>query len=100
MTFSYTQSELDNALSGYFASQKPLILREFPSKRKRKYLVLTHIVKLFDEDVIYTEEDVNQILIGVFPDFVTLRRELIDFGFMEREKDCSKYWINKKRLDT
>ncbi|MBN2540047.1 MAG: DUF2087 domain-containing protein [Bacilli bacterium] len=98
--FQYTESESNNALSGYFVSKEPLILREFPSKQKRKYLVLTHIIKVFDENTIYTEEEVNDLLINIFPDFVTLRRALIDFKFMEREKDCSKYWINKKRLDT
>ncbi len=93
--FDYTETELQKALVGYFNSVDPLILREFPSKQKRKYLVLLHIVKKFDPNKEYIESEVNDILEEVFDDFVTLRRALVDYRFMERTKDCSRYWLKK-----
>lgn len=96
--FEYTKKELDNALTGYFISEYPLRLREFPSKQKRKYLVLQYIIRLFDESKEYTESEINLILEPVFSDFVTLRRTLIDYKMMSRTRDCSTYWVNKKKV--
>ncbi len=91
--FDYKASELENALTGYFISVEPLRLREFPSKQKRKYLVLLHIVKAFEASKKYTEEEVNDILFNIYPDFATLRRALVDYKFLERTKDCKQYWL-------
>jgi len=50
-------------------------------------------VKKFDSSEKYTEKEVNQILESVYPDFVTLRRYLIEYGFLDRTADGSKYWV-------
>ena len=41
----------------------------------------------------YKEMEVNKIIKPIFDDFVTVRRYLIEYGFMERAKDCSRYWV-------
>jgi hypothetical protein len=37
---------------------------------------------------------VNAILKSVYePDFVSLRRDLVDFGYLRRERGGGKYWL-------
>lgn len=38
------------------------------------------------------EREVNEILKGIYPDFASLRRYLIEYGFFERTRDGSAYW--------
>lgn len=44
----------------------------------------------------YAEKEINHILKKCFPgqfvDFVSLRRKLIDTGFLRRTPDCKEYW--------
>lgn len=94
--FEYTESDKLRVISGYFTSISPLKLRLFPPKQKKKYIVLELISAMFEKDKIYTEKELNLLLKEIYPDFVTLRRGLIDYNFFLREKDCSKYWVNKK----
>lgn len=53
------------------------------------------ITTLFDENKKYSEVEVNEILRPVYDDFVLLRRYLIDYKFLTREKDGSCYYVNK-----
>jgi len=94
--YEYTQTDLDKVLSGYFSSVEPLRLREFPSKQKRQYIALEIIVKTFEPTKEYNEKEVNDILSEIYPDYVSLRRSLVDYQFLERTRDCSKYWVKKK----
>lgn len=94
--FEFNEKDIKNALSGYFYSEEPLKLRQFPSKQKRKYVVLKIILKKFSFSKKYSEKEVNDILSGIYNDFVTLRRALIDFGLMSRKNDGSEYWVNKE----
>ena len=41
----------------------------------------------------YTEKELNTILVESFDDYVTIRRYLIEYGFLDRKKDGSRYWI-------
>lgn len=90
--FEYNESDIIKAKSAYFTNENPLILREFPSKQKKKYIVLKIIVN-YIKDRKYTEKEISELLKTIYPDFVTLRRALIDYGFMGRTKDGSKYWV-------
>lgn len=62
-------------------------------KEKRKIIVLTEIAEQFQKDSKYSEAELNQTLKSNFEDFVTLRRYLIEYGFMDRTTDCSEYWL-------
>ena len=46
----------------------------------------------FEPGRTYTEKEVNGILRDIFDDYVTLRRYLIEYGFLERTRDCRTYW--------
>jgi hypothetical protein len=39
--------------------------------------------------------EVNEIIAGVYADFATLRRELVDYRLLARKSDCSEYWVNQ-----
>ncbi|MDF2520590.1 MAG: Transcriptional regulator [Clostridia bacterium] len=92
--YAATESEREKFLKTYF-DEKLEKLINFPSKEKRKLVVLQHITGKFESDKKYTEKEVSKILEDIYPDFVTIRRYLIEYGFMERTPDGSAYWVKK-----
>lgn len=88
--YATTQAEEAKILSNYIREGK---LTVFPAKEKRKLIVLRYIAGLFAAGRSYSEKEVNEILEGVFSDYVTIRRYLIEYGFMERNRDCSEYKV-------
>lgn len=87
-----TEKEKYEILNKYFVGDR---LKSFPKKQKRKLILLQHIARMFDPEKIYTEREVNDILLKVQDDYVTIRRYLIEYGFMDRKSDGSRYWILK-----
>jgi hypothetical protein len=84
-------NEEQKIISTYFNNSKRLSL--LPKKEKRKLIILKYIRQnYFKEEMHYTEKEINQILIGIYDDFVTLRRDLIDYRFLYRNDDGSLYW--------
>ena len=45
----------------------------------------------FENGVEYTEKEINHKLVNYYEDYALLRRYLVDFGLLERSKDCSVY---------
>jgi hypothetical protein len=60
-------------------------LLTYPSSRYDNLLVLNHIADLFEYDHQYPEAEVNDKLKSVNPDYVGLRRYLVDNGFLKRK---------------
>lgn len=85
--------EKEHIINTCFTSLDPLKLKEFPAREKKKIVILGEIIKLFKKDKEYLEKEVNEILKGVYDDFPLIRRYLIEYGFMDRKKDCSLYWV-------
>lgn len=90
--YEITQQEEQKILSMVFASMQPLRLKTFPPKEKKKVVILRTIAKEFEEGIRYSEVQVNEILKDIYPDYVTLRRYLIEYGYLERTRDGSAYW--------
>jgi len=90
--FDYTEEELQKTLDTYFISKQPLILSVFPPKEKKKYLCLIWMIHAFEFHKTYTEQEVNDIIKEMYHDYVTIRRAMIDYHFMDRFHDGSKYW--------
>lgn len=63
---------------------------DIPAKAQRLKIVLAWLAEQFEPDTQYTELELNRRLKELHPDFATLRRGLVDFGFMERDKGV--YW--------
>jgi hypothetical protein len=61
-------------------------LRQIPAQRKKRVIVLQHLLQRFDPAQTYSEREVNDRLRPANDDVATLRRELVDYGFMERER--------------
>ena len=93
--YMITEEERQKILGNVFSSLEPLKLKVLSAKEKKKIVILTKIVEQFEEGRNYTEPEVNEILMGIYPDYVSLRRHLIEYGFMERTPDGGRYW--KKR---
>jgi len=88
-----TADEVKKTISTYFASENPLKLKSFPARQKKKIIVLGVIAKQFIEKRQYSAKEVDEMLSGIFEDYATIRRYLIEYGFMERIKDGSAYWL-------
>jgi biotin operon repressor len=65
-------------------------LKIIPAQRKKREVVLRHILKQFEPGVRYTEGQVNDILAHFHEDTATLRREMIAYKMMDRAE--GKYW--------
>lgn len=74
-------------------------LTAFPAKRKMKIYCLFYLTEKFDEEKEYTEREINDILLDwhIFADPATLRRELYDYGFLDRSRDGKVYHLTEKR---
>jgi DNA-binding CsgD family transcriptional regulator len=78
----------------YFESVDVLKLERFPKKQKEKLVVLKRIAGVFTTGKDYTESEVNEVLIQIFSDYVTIRRYLIEYKFLEREPGGARYWVH------
>ena len=88
-----TDAEVDKIIKSFFTSLMPPVLKNFSSKEKNKLVILRTIVKQFEPSKRYTEKQVNEILRAIYSDYATIRRYLIEYGFMNRTTDCSEYWL-------
>jgi len=93
-TLDITQEEKEKILKNVFSSLEPLKLKVISSKAKKKEVIYKKIAEQFEKDKKYTEQDVNGMLKQIYPDdFSTLRRGLIEMGYMDRKSDGSEYWL-------
>lgn len=90
--FNITEKEREKVLSTYLDAENGQLIR-FPSKEKKKIVILQHIIKDFETGKEYTEKEVNEIIKQTYADFVTIRRYLIEYGFLDRTRDGSAYWV-------
>lgn len=88
--FNITEAEMEKVLRNYFKDGR---LTAFPAREKRKVMVLLHIARRFEPGKLYSEQEVNEIIKRVYDDYVTIRRYLIEYGYLERKADGSQYWV-------
>lgn len=78
------------------------VLREFtqngrvtqlPTKLKKYMVIVRWIATHFETGVDYTEKQVNAIISKVHDDFATLRRDLVEAGYLQRERGGARYWV-------
>jgi hypothetical protein len=55
-------------------------------------VLLDYLIQAFTPGVDYTEKEVNLIIRRFNVDVAGLRRDLIDAGLLQRERDGSRYW--------
>lgn len=88
-----SEKEVQETLEVMFESLIPLKLKLFPAREKKKIIVLRKIMEQFEKNKKYSEKQINAMLKEIYYDYPTIRRYLIEYGFMDRTKDCTEYWI-------
>lgn len=78
-------------LRDYFAGER---LKQIPVKGKKRAVILDWLAARFEEGARYPEKAVNEIIKRYHEDSATLRRELVDGGWMARENGV--YWRTGK----
>ena len=91
--YMITGEEAEKVRKACFISREPLKLSHFPPKQKKKLVVLRMIADQFETGQEYTEKQVNEIIKSIYDDYVTIRRYLIEYGFMDRTTNCGRYWL-------
>jgi DNA-binding transcriptional ArsR family regulator len=82
-------------LASFFDGER---LRSIPTGDARKLIILSEIARHFQSERTYSEREINGVLKEVYEyDFVTLRRLLVDFHFLNR--DSGVYWVGEGRRD-
>lgn len=69
-------------------------LLAIPTKRRALVVILLDLLVTFERDRVYTEKQVNAHLEQYHPDFARLRRELIDYGYLDRDPHTGRYWLS------
>jgi hypothetical protein len=59
-------------------------LARIPAKRKTRAAALLEVLARFEPGREYGEPEVNAVLLGVHEDFAYLRRELVNYRYLER----------------
>lgn len=92
--YAITETEYSALMKQYLPQGPAGPLASFPRKEKRKIAILRHIAAYFEAGIKYTEKEVNEVLRQFWnDDYVTLRRYLIEYGYLDRTDDCRQYWV-------
>ncbi len=88
--FDISEEERVKTIKSYFIKGR---LKIIPAKEKKKIIILQEIMEKFEKGKKYTRENLNSILKEFYEDYASLRRYLIEYGFMERTSDGKIYWV-------
>lgn len=91
--FNITDEEKLQAIQNYMNENGGL--KNYPAKEKKKIIILEEIMKNFNIGEIYSEKEVNIIISRIHEDYATIRRALIEYGFLNRSNDCKSYWVKE-----
>ncbi|MBS4174586.1 metalloregulator ArsR/SmtB family transcription factor [Bacillus sp. FJAT-49736] len=94
MEMSVTEEERAAILQNFFTRDGRL--KNYPAQRKKKLVVLAHLVKGLEFGRLYPEKEINEYLKQFHEDYATLRRELIMCQYMYRENN--QYELNPVEL--
>jgi hypothetical protein len=67
-------------------------IKNLPPQPGKLKVLLAYLVEAFTPGTNYTEKEVNTILRRFHVDVSGLRRDLVDAGLLDRERDGSRYW--------
>jgi len=93
--YNMTEDEQTQILSRAFPEGLDGPLLTFDLKEKHRLAVLRHIASILDDGKMYTEKELNAELSPIYEDYAILRRNLVDYGFINRESDGSAYWTTR-----
>ena len=67
-------------------------IKRLPSQPAQLKVILNYLAQTFTPGIDYTEKEVNAIIRRFHVDVSGLRRDLVDAGLLDRERDGSRYW--------
>ncbi len=79
--YDAARSEQDRLVGRLFGDGR---LAQVPAKRKTRVAALLEVLTRFEPGRVYSEPEVNEVLLGVHDDFAYLRRELVNYRYLER----------------
>ncbi len=85
-------------ISNFF--EKCVKHKTVPKNDFEKQAILLKLLEEFEDNQKYPEPKVNDKLKKHFEDYVSLRRELINFGYMQRNSLTGEYWVVKRTFTT
>ncbi len=91
--YNITSEDSEKTIKAYM--NEAGAITNFPAKEKKKIILLREIMKNFKHNQEYNENEVNRILGRIYSDYPTIRRALIEYGFLERSNDCSIYRVKE-----
>lgn len=65
-------------------------LVQMPAQETKRRIVLDHVARVFEPGARYPEREVDAMLKAFWDDHATLRRYLVDYGLLARDK--GEYW--------
>jgi len=94
------QQQVDHEGAGRWLNEQGLV-NAWPGRERDRLAVLEYVAEHFAPGQEYTEKEVNALITQwVRPhvrDHVTIRRDLVDYQFLRRASDGSRYWRNTER---
>jgi len=91
--YAITQAEREDILKRYFGPDNKLLIKGFPAKEKRKIIIMQKIMADFKAERKYSEKEVNALLKQYYDDYVSVRRAMIQYGFLDRNENGTMYWV-------
>lgn len=90
------EEKYQKQLSNYY--DEAGMLKQYPSKRPLRELVLAKLAQRFEQGVKYTEKEINEVIQSqiAFSDYELIRRELYQYHVLNRKKDGSEYWLEER----
>lgn len=92
--------------AGDMALQKQAVIKNFftkegklkhlPAQRKKKRMVLEHLIEGLKPNTKYTEKEINEYIKQYHEDYATIRREFIMHQYMYRENEI--YELNPREI--
>ena len=92
----FPKDERVKTIQTFFKNGK---LVSLPAKRKKRLYVLERIWQSFSSHRVYSESEVNEIIQRYYDDYCTIRRELVDNGFMIRSGGKYRAVTSKRSLN-
>ncbi|WP_345241257.1 metalloregulator ArsR/SmtB family transcription factor [Pontibacillus salipaludis] len=71
-------------------------LKQIPSQRKKKLVVLAYMIRGIETGKLYDEKEINEYIKQFHEDYATIRREWVMNHFMYRENN--QYELNPKEM--
>jgi ArsR family transcriptional regulator, arsenate/arsenite/antimonite-responsive transcriptional repressor len=73
-------------------------IKQLPPQPGKLKVILEYLIQAFTPSLDYTEKEVNTIIRRFHLDVSGLRRDLVDAGLLDRERDGSRYWRPEMNL--